>query len=228
MSKAIHDMFETIVHRYDLTNDILSLGIHRLWRSRALKLANIQPGETACDVCTGTGEVAFALKNLVGESGSVVGCDFVQQMVRVGNAKNNATEKNVLFVHGDALSLPIASNSCDVLTIAYGIRNVDAPVEALKEFRRVLKSTGRLVVIEFGQPTLPIFSTFYKCYSKYIMPLIGGLLTGNSAAYRYLPRTASEFPAGNKFLALMNEAGFTKSQAVPLTMEIAYIYLGIK
>ena len=130
------------------------------------------------------------------------------------------------FVQGDAQSLPFDDNSFDYATIGFGIRNVDSPLAALNEIRRVLKPNGKVAILEFGQPTLPGFSLAYRLYSRYLIPIIGGVLTGNRSAYEYLPKTSATFPAGAKFLQLMAEAKFYGLRFVPLFGGVAYIYLG--
>jgi demethylmenaquinone methyltransferase/2-methoxy-6-polyprenyl-1,4-benzoquinol methylase len=132
----------------------------------------------------------------------------------------------VQFIQGDALSLPLPDESCQVATVAFGIRNVDNPLACLREMKRVLSRGGRAGVLEFGQPAIPGFAALYRLYSLIVLPLIGGLLTGNGKAYRYLERTSREFPAGEKFLSLMQTAGFNDLRAKSLFGGIAYIYTG--
>jgi demethylmenaquinone methyltransferase/2-methoxy-6-polyprenyl-1,4-benzoquinol methylase len=133
----------------------------------------------------------------------------------------------VEFEVADALKLPYSGGSFDAATIAFGIRNVDDPVQCLKEMGRVVKPGGRVVVLEFGQPR-GLFGALFRSYSRSVMPWIGGLLTGNRAAYEYLPRTAAAFPSGDKFLALMDQSGaFRERRAVPLTFGTASVYVGV-
>ena len=230
MSQAVHDMFADIAPKYDWANDVLSFGIHRLWRTRALRLLQLKPDSVLVDVCTGTGDVAFAAAKLIGSKGRVIGVDFVYQMLSLAQQKMSRERgaSAMQFVHGDALSLPLPDNTADACSVSFGIRNVDDPLAGLIEMKRVVRPSGKVLVIEFGQVTLPIFAQLYSFYSKYIMPLLGQLLTGNRAAYQYLPETAASFPAGAAFTALMDQAGLRNIQAIPLLFGLAYIYVGEK
>ena len=234
MSKEVADMFSSIAHRYDVANDVLSLGIHHLWRKKAVKFAGVCQGASVLDVCTGTGDLAFTLSDCVGPSGQVFGVDFVPEMIELAKQKQDSLEisekslarKKVVFKTADALELPFEDSSFDFITVAFGIRNVDCPEKCLKEFARVLKPKGKVLVLEFGKPRFPIFSFIYKTYSKYIMPLIGQMLTGNRAAYEYLPRTAKEFPDRENFISLMNSSGYSNSSYLSFMSGVAYAYVG--
>ena len=235
MSQYVHDMFASIAHRYDCANDVLSFGMHRLWRERALDFADVKTGQTAVDLCTGTGDVAFALAKRVGPSGKVIGVDFVESMLeqaRLRQANTQTSSKSRLpsadlsFIRGDALSIPVPDNSADLVTVSFGIRNVDDPLKCLREMKRILKPGGKAIILEFGKPTFPGFGLLFRLYSSYLMPLIGGVLTGNREAYSYLPRTSREFPAGKEFTLLMEQAQLTGIKFKPLLYGVAYIYKG--
>jgi demethylmenaquinone methyltransferase/2-methoxy-6-polyprenyl-1,4-benzoquinol methylase len=226
MSTEVRQMFSSIAPRYDVTNEVLSFGVHRLWRRVAVKASGARPGHKVLDCATGTGDLALAFKRTVGGEGSVLGTDFCQEMLIPAPAKAAREGLEVKFEVADALALPYADDSFDVASIAFGIRNVDDPVRCLKEMARVVKPGGRVVVLEFGQPSGP-FGALFRFYSRYIMPAVGGLLTGNRAAYQYLPKTSANFPAGQRFVALMEQAGcFSERQARPLTFGTAYVYVG--
>lgn len=228
MSEKVHSMFASIARRYDVANDVLSLGVHRLWRKKAVALAKVQKGERVLDLCTGTGDFAFELAKTVGENGSVVALDFVSEMLELAKEKQvKFGLPNISFVQGDACSLPFTDGEFSAATIGFGIRNVDLVETCLSEIRRVLKPEGRAVILEFGKPRLPIFSAIYRFYSKHLMPTIGGLLTGNKEAYVYLPETSAAFPDRGEFLELMLKAGFEECRFVSLFGGIAYIYLGL-
>jgi demethylmenaquinone methyltransferase/2-methoxy-6-polyprenyl-1,4-benzoquinol methylase len=226
MSTEVRQMFSSIATRYDVTNEVLSFGIHRLWRRSAVKYSGAKEGDSILDCATGTGDLALAFKRKVGASGRVTGTDFCPEMLQSAPAKAAQAGLQVEFQVADAMALPFADNSFDVASIAFGIRNVDDPVVCLKEMARVVKPGGRVVVLEFGQPT-GFFGGLFRLYSKVIMPTIGGLLTGNRAAYEYLPRTAAAFPAGERFLDLMDKAGaYRERVAHPLTFGTSYVYVG--
>ncbi|WP_257458831.1 bifunctional demethylmenaquinone methyltransferase/2-methoxy-6-polyprenyl-1,4-benzoquinol methylase UbiE [Archangium lipolyticum] len=226
MSTEVRQMFSSIATRYDVTNEVLSFGIHRLWRRTAVRLSGAKEGSAVLDCATGTGDLALAFKRKVGASGRVMGTDFCKEMLDSAPAKAAREGLQVEFQVADAMDLPFADDSFDVASIAFGIRNVDDPVKCLKEMARVVRPGGRVVVLEFGQPT-GFFGALFRMYSKVIMPAIGGLLTGNRAAYEYLPRTSAAFPAGDRFLALMDQAGAYKERvAHPMTFGTSYVYVG--
>ncbi|MFE8599219.1 bifunctional demethylmenaquinone methyltransferase/2-methoxy-6-polyprenyl-1,4-benzoquinol methylase UbiE [Archangium violaceum] len=226
MSAEVQRMFSSIATRYDVTNEVLSLGIHRLWRRAAVRLSGAREGSAVLDCATGTGDLALAFKRKVGGSGRVVGTDFCKEMLDHAPAKAAREGLPVEFQVADAMALPFADASFDVASIAFGIRNVDDPVKCLKEMARVVRPGGRVVVLEFGQPT-GLFGGLFRLYSKVIMPTIGGLLTGNRAAYEYLPRTSAAFPAGEKFLSLMEQSGSYKERvAHSMTFGTSYVYVG--
>ena len=227
MSTEVRQMFSSIATRYDVTNEVLSFGIHRLWRRTAIKLSGAKPGDAVLDCATGTGDLAIAFKHTVGGDGRVVGTDFCPEMLESAPAKASREGLEIEFAVADAMDLrQYADATFDVASISFGIRNVDDPVKCLKEMARVVKPGGRVVVLEFGQPR-GLFGGLFRFYSKVLMPFVGGLLTGNRAAYEYLPRTAAAFPAGEKFLELMDRSGaYRKRAAHPLTFGTAFVYVG--
>ena len=203
MSKEVQMMFSRIAHRYDRANDVLSMGIHRLWRHTAIDFGGIEKGETVLDLCTGTGDFAFALAKSVGQTGRIIGVDFVDAMLELAEEKKSrlaSPESIIEFICGDALAIPLPDASVDAVTIGFGIRNVDDMQLCFREIGRVLRPEGRAIILEFGQVTIPGLSTLYNAYSTHIIPKIGELVTGNREAYEYLPKTASTFPAGDEFL----------------------------
>lgn len=226
MSTQVHQMFSQVAPRYDLTNDVLSMGTHRLWRREAVRRAGVRAGDAVLDCATGTGDLALAFRRAVGPAGKVVGTDFNADMLAAAPGKAKAAGLDITFQVADVMALPFPDGAFDVSSISFGIRNVDSPVQALRELGRVLKPGGRAVVLEFGQPE-GAFGAAFRVYARFGMPLIGQVLTGNRAAYEYLPRTAGAFPCGQKFLALMDESkAFTRREAYPLLGGLAWIYVG--
>lgn len=227
MSEQVREMFSSIAPRYDVANVVLSLGLDRTWRRAAVRESGVGPGARVLDCATGTGDLAFAFRRAVGSGGSVVGTDFCEPMLGPARQKaHRAGLGDVRFEVADALALPYPDATFDVAAIAFGIRNVDDPVQCLREMARVVRPGGRVVVLEFGQPE-GTFGALYRLYSRSLMPRIGGLLTGNRSAYEYLPRTAAAFPAGESFLRLMDEAGsFSARHSRPLSGDIAFVYVG--
>ncbi len=227
MSTEVRMMFSSIARRYDVTNEVLSFGIHRLWRRTAVRLSGAAPGQAVLDCATGTGDLALAFKRKVGPEGRVVGTDFCPEMLEPAPAKAAKEGLELTWEVADAMALPYAADTFDVASISFGIRNVDDPVQCLRDMARVVKPGGRVIVVEFGQPR-GLFGALFRFYSKVLMPAIGSLITGNRAAYEYLPRTAAAFPAGDNFLALMDQTGAYQSRkAHPLTFGTAYVYVGV-
>ena len=227
MSVEVRRMFASIAPRYDAANEVLSLGVHKGWRRKAVQLSRAAPGQSVLDCATGTGDLALEFKRTVGE-GDVIGTDFCAEMLESAPAKAARAGLRVEFAVADALALPYVDDRFDVASIAFGIRNVDDPVKCLREMARVVKRGGRVVVLEFGQPR-GAFGALFRAYSRGVMPVVGGLLTGNRAAYQYLPRTAAQFPAGEKFVEMMRAARcFTAVEAHPLTFGTAWVYVGVK
>ncbi len=220
-------MFGSIAGRYDCANDVLSLGMHRLWRRTAVRLAGLTPGMTVLDLCTGTGDLAEEISRVVGPDGQVFGLDFVFPMlIRASRKYSRSTSQSLSFLQGDAMRIPLPARCVDAVTIAFGIRNVDDPRTSLAEIRRVLRPQGTLMVLEFGQPGFPMFSSMFRWYSKHVMPALGSVLTGNRAAYEYLPQTSRNFAAGEEFVALMRDAGFVVNIARPFLSGVAWCYVG--
>lgn len=223
-AENVQAMFASIARRYDLGNTVLSFGIHHIWRAMLLKQAAREPGECALDLCTGTGDLLPGLERQFNE---VIGADFCQPMLELARSKAGGSAKRKL-VQADALNLPFENDSFDLVTVSFGVRNFENLQKGLQEIQRVLKPGGRLIVLEFGQPTLPIFGALYQWYSKRIMPIIGGLVTGNKEAYMYLPETAKNFPCGEKFEEQLKQAALRPELTRALTFGIAYLYQGRK
>ena len=226
MSAEVQKMFASIAPKYDTTNAVLSLGVHGLWRGTAVRLSQVKPGDAVLDCATGTGDLALAFKRAVGPAGKVTGTDFCAEMLAPAPDKAKRAGLVIDFKVADAMDLPFPTASFDVASIAFGIRNVDDPVRCLKEMARVVKPGGRVVVLEFGQPA-GVFGALFRFYSRAVMPLVGGLITGNRAAYEYLPRTSAAFPAGEAFLALVDKSGaYSAKSGTPLTFGTAWVYVG--
>ncbi len=226
MSEQVREMFSAIAPRYDLANGVLSFGVHHGWRRAAVQASGARPGLAVLDCATGTGDLALAFRRAVGASGEVIGTDFCAEMLARAPQKAAEAGLPVKFEVADAMALPYPDDRFDIASIAFGIRNVDDPARCLAELARVVRPGGKVVVLEFGQPR-GLFGLLYRFYSRFVMPLIGGLLSGQRAAYRYLPRTAAAFPAGDQFISLMaNTGAFAAARALPLTLGTAYVYVG--
>lgn len=226
MSEKVRSMFADIADDYDKVNGILSFGIHNLWRTKTVKESGAKEGDRVLDCATGTGDLALEFKQKVGMDGYVMGTDFCSEMIAHAPEKAQKKGLEIDFEVADAMHLPYGDATFDIASIAFGIRNVDDPIQALKEMARVVKPGGRVVVLEFGQPK-GVVGVPYRFYSKHVMPAVGGWISGNREAYTYLPETSAAFPAGDRFLELMKDSGvFSSSKAVSLTGGIAYVYVG--
>lgn len=226
-SVQIRDMFDEVAPGYDRANQVLSLGVHHQWRRRLVRATGAKPCMCVLDCATGTGDLAFEFKRAVGSHGQVTGLDFSPRMIELAKKKPERTTQPVEFMIGDVLDLPFADNSFDIASIAFGIRNVDNPVVGIKEMARVVRPGGKVAVLEFGQPDSAVFARLYRWYSHRVIPTIGGWITGKPASYRYLTESSAAFPAGQKFVELMQStASFSSVHVTPLTLKIAYMYIG--
>lgn len=222
----VQQMFGDIAPRYDLLNRILSLGIDRAWRRRALAALGwtLRPNGTFLDLCAGTLDVGATLIGETGFGGFVVGADFALPMLQHGQGK--APARRLAPVGADALALPLASGSLDGAIVAFGIRNVADLDAGLREVRRVLKSGARFVILEFSTPRHPIVRAGYLTYFHRVLPLIGRLVSGHRSAYRYLPMSVEQFPTEERLAARMRDAGFDTVSWTRLTFGIAAIHVG--
>ena len=219
-------MFDAIAPRYDFLNHFLSAGLDRGWRNRAVEALELPDDARVLDVCTGTADLAIATVTLA-RGAEVVGVDFSGEMLRLGLAKVRAAAlgRRIRLVRGDAARIPVSDRSCDAATIAFGIRNVAEPGRALSEIARVLKPGARLAILEFGQPRIPGIRALYSWYFKYVLPLIGRLVSKHQSAYSYLPASVGTFPPPSEFAATLNATGFSHIQTVPLAFGIVYLFV---
>ncbi len=225
----IAGMFDAIAPRYDLLNHVLSAGIDRRWRGRAIEALELTGRETLLDVCTGTADVALEARRGV-RAARVIGVDFAAAMLSLGLRKVRAAGEagRIALVRGDAMRLPVPDGFADAATVAFGIRNVQRPEVACAEMARALRRGGRLAILEFGVPRLPGVSTLYLWYFKHLLPLVGRFVSGHGGAYSYLPASVGTFPPPDEFMKILRQAGFDDVQAVPLTFGIVYLYTARK
>jgi demethylmenaquinone methyltransferase / 2-methoxy-6-polyprenyl-1,4-benzoquinol methylase len=222
----IAGMFDAIAPRYDLLNHVLSAGLDRRWRDIAVKALALGDDARVLDLCSGTGDLALATVR-ASTRASVVGVDFAGEMLRLGAAKVQAASlgSRIRLVRGDAASIPVGTATCDAATIAFGIRNVAEPERALREIARVLKPGARLAILEFGQPRIPGIRTLYSWYFRYLLPLVGRLISKHQSAYSYLPASVGTFPPPAEFAKTLAATGFSHVRAVPLTFGIVYLFI---
>ena len=203
----VQGMFNEIAGRYDLLNRMLSLGLDRRWRREAVRLALAHAPGDILDVATGTGDLAFELKDRAATA-AVTGLDFSASMLEQARRKAGARSADIRFLQGDAQALPFADDSFDALTIAYGLRNLAEPATGLREFHRVLRPGGRLVVLDFPPPPGGLWGALVKLYFRVVLPGIGGLVSGSRAAYTYLPESVEGFMTPRQLTAALIDAGF--------------------
>jgi demethylmenaquinone methyltransferase / 2-methoxy-6-polyprenyl-1,4-benzoquinol methylase len=222
----IAGMFDAIAPRYDLLNHLLSAGIDKRWRTRAIASLGLSGRETLIDVCTGTADVALEATG----AARVVGVDFAGAMLTLGLRKVHSANqgRRIVLIRGDAMRLPARDRSADAATVAFGIRNVQRPEVACAEMARVLRTGGRLAILEFGVPRIPGVSALYLWYFRRVLPLIGRMISGHAGAYSYLPASVGTFPPPAEFMTILRHAGFAEVRAVPLTFGIVYLYTAVK
>jgi len=218
----VRKMFGSIARRYDLANHLLSCGIDFYWRRRAAEIAAGWRPHTIADLATGTGDLALALQKKLPDA-EIVGIDFLPEMLDL--AQRKGVRQVVL---ADAMNLPFCDASFDCVTIAFGLRNLENLAAALAEMSRALRTSGRLLVLEFSLPTTPILRAIYRFYLHRCLPLLGSFLTGKRTAYDYLGDSIEEFPSGNAMCQLMEANGFARPTFEPLTGGIVTIYTAQK
>ena len=222
----VRAMFDDIAPRYDLLNSLLSAGIHHGWRVFATRCACLSAGGSALDVCSGTGEWTDHLRRAVGPDGFVAAADFSLPMLRHGVAR--FAENRVGEVQGDAARLPFADESFEAVTVAFGIRNVADRDLAFREMARVTRPGGRVVCLEFSQPPPGMFRAAYELHSRYVMPALGGAISGRPDAYAYLPASVARFDTREALADRMRRAGLSGVRWVDLTFGLVCVHVGSK
>lgn len=217
-------MFDAIAPRYDFLNQLLSLGIHKGWRKKAIKLLQQQKPKTILDIATGTAD--FAIEAIKLNPDKIVGVDISEGMLKLGIEKINklGLQNKIELKTGDSENLPFADNSFDAITVGFGVRNFENLEKGIADIYRVLNPNGMLVILEFSKPTLFPVKQIYNFYFRYITPVVGKLFSNDSSAYTYLPESVNAFPAGEDFLKILTTAGFKHTKALSVTFGIATIY----
>ena len=225
----VQGVFTSVANKYDVMNDVMSMGIHRIWKEAMMDWLAPRLGQKLLDVAGGTGDVSFKFLKRAG-SGHATVLDITEKMLTEGRKRAEANEMldSLDWVVGDAMALPFADNSFDVYTISFGIRNVTRPQEALNEAFRVLRPGGRLMVLEFSQIPVPLAQKAYDLYSFNVIPRMGKLIANDRDSYQYLVESIRKFPDQGTFLGMVRQAGFEKANYRNLSLGIAALHSGWK
>ena len=225
----VQNVFTSVASKYDIMNDVMSMGVHRIWKEAMMDWLAPKPGQKLLDVAGGTGDISFKFIKRSGAAHSTV-LDITENMLREGRKRAEANQlmDSLNWIVGDAMSLPFADNSFDVYTISFGIRNVTQPQIALDEAFRVLRPGGRLMVLEFSQIPVPLAQKAYDLYSFNVIPVMGKLITNDRDSYQYLVESIRKFPDQETFLSMVQQSGFENASYRNLSFGIAVLHSGWK
>lgn len=227
--QRVHGVFEKIYENYDQMNSVISFQQHVKWRNDTMKKMNVQKGSKALDVCCGTADWTIALAEAAGKDGEVVGLDFSQNMLKIGEEKLQARNLDqATLIHGNAMELPFEDNSFDYVTIGFGLRNVPDYNQVLREMHRVLKPDGMAVCLETSQPTMPGFKQAYRVYFRFVMPMFGKLFAKSYDEYSWLQESAKDFPGMKELAKMFTDAGFVNVEYKPYSGGVAAVHIGRK
>lgn len=226
----VADVFHSVADKYDLMNDLMSFGIHRLWKRFTIDCAGVRPGQKILDLAGGTGDLTAKFSRLTGENGEVVLADINDSMLKVGREKlrNRGLVNNIRYVQANAENLPFPDNHFDLITIGFGLRNVTHKEQALASMYRALKPGGRLLVLEFSKPTNVVMSKLYDFYSFQVLPKMGQLIAKDSDSYQYLAESIRMHPDQETLKSMMVSVGFEQVTYHNLTQGIVALHRGFK
>jgi demethylmenaquinone methyltransferase/2-methoxy-6-polyprenyl-1,4-benzoquinol methylase len=226
----VAEVFHSVAGKYDLMNDLMSMGIHRLWKRFTIELSGVRPGHKVLDIAGGTGDLTMKFSDLVGPTGQVFLADINASMLQVGRSRltDRGYVGNIDYVQADAEHLPFPDNYFNAVSIAFGLRNVTDKDQALRDMTRVLKPGGKLMVLEFSKPTNPLLSKAYDVYSFNALPLMGQLIAGDSNSYQYLAESIRMHPDQETLKGMMEEAGLVNSKYHNMTGGVVALHVGIK
>ena len=226
----VREVFDSVADQYDVMNDLMSGGLHRLWKRFTIELSAVRSGQTVLDIAGGTGDLAAKFSKLVGNDGNVILADINAAMLSVGRDRliDKGALNNISVVQADAQFLPFEDNCIDCITIAFGLRNVTDKDTALRSMHRVLKPGGRLLVLEFSKPTSPLLSKIYDPYSFAALPIMGKLIADDADSYRYLAESIRKHPDQDTLLDMVEDAGFVDCRYHNMTGGIVAVHRGIK
>jgi demethylmenaquinone methyltransferase/2-methoxy-6-polyprenyl-1,4-benzoquinol methylase len=229
-ANKVADVFHSVAHKYDVMNDVMSLGIHRLWKRFAIELSGARAGQQILDIAGGTGDLTYKFSQIVGKSGQVVLADINSSMLNMGRDRllDLGVAQNVTYVQADAEKLPFPDNTFDCITIAFGLRNVTHKEEAIASMFRVLKPGGRLLVLEFSKPVNPLLNKVYDAYSFSFLPFMGKLIANDAASYRYLAESIRMHPDQETLKNMLVSSGFVDCTYHNMTGGIVALHIGVK
>ena len=223
-------VFHSVADNYDLMNDLMSAGIHRLWKHMTIEMSGVRKGHKVLDIAGGTGDLAAKFSKIVGSEGSVVLADINESMLKVGRDRliDRGITENVTFSQADAQYLPFPDNTFNVITIAFGLRNVTDKDMALRSMLRVLKPGGKLLILEFSKPTSSLLSKIYDTYSFNVLPRLGKVFANDSDSYKYLAESIRMHPDQSTLLHMLDSAGFENTDFHNITGGVVALHRGIK
>ncbi|MBV34738.1 MAG: bifunctional demethylmenaquinone methyltransferase/2-methoxy-6-polyprenyl-1,4-benzoquinol methylase UbiE [Rickettsiales bacterium] len=226
----VAEVFHSVAGKYDVMNDLMSFGVHRLWKRYTIERAAARSGQRILDIAGGTGDLTAKFSKIVGCKGQVILADINDSMIKVGRSKlvDSGVVGNVDFVQANAECLPFPDNYFDRITIAFGLRNVTEKDKALKSMYRILKPGGRLLVLEFSKPALPLLSKVYDIYSFSLLPAMGKLVANDSESYKYLAESIRMHPDQETLKSMMTDAGFDDAEYTNLTGGVVALHIGKK
>lgn len=228
--KKVAGVFHSVAAKYDLMNDLMSFGIHRVWKRQTIAKTNIRKGDKVLDLAGGTGDLAYKFCQMVGHQGKVVLSDINSSMLEVGKEKltNKGCVGNIEYVQANAECLPFPDNYFDCITISFGLRNVTDKAKALASMCRVLKPGGRLLVLEFSKPIVPMLSKIYDEYSFKALPFLGKIITQDAESYKYLAESIRKHPDQDTLKQMMFNAGFDNIEYQNMTGGVVALHIGYK
>ncbi|MGD8810331.1 MAG: bifunctional demethylmenaquinone methyltransferase/2-methoxy-6-polyprenyl-1,4-benzoquinol methylase UbiE [Gammaproteobacteria bacterium] len=228
--QRVGDVFDSVAPRYDVMNDVMSLGLHRIWKHFTIARTGLRSGDYALDVAAGSGDLSIPMARRVGSAGRLVVSDINANMLAVGRDRllDAGVAGNVEYAIADAESLPMRDRSFDCVTIGFGLRNVTDKQRALREFFRVLRPGGRLVVLEFSQLQVRALEPVYDAYSFQVLPRLGRVLAGDADSYRYLAESIRRHPDQESLLRMFEEAGFERCDYFNLTLGMVAVHVGFR
>lgn len=229
-SNKVADVFHSVADKYDIMNDLMSAGVHRLWKKHTINRSGAKLGDTILDLAGGTGDLAAKFTRIVGSSGKVILSDINESMLNNGKQRltNMGIAGNIDYILADAQDLPFEDNYFNLVTMAFGLRNVTDKDKALRSIFRTLKPGGKLMILEFSKPVLPGLSTIYDQYSFKLLPLMGKLIANDAKSYQYLAESIRMHPDQETLKSMMDNAGFERTSYENLTGGIVALHIGYK